>query len=42
MSDAGQALIVAAYKFAGVPGPKRLASAFLARLGGDPAPRRCT
>jgi hypothetical protein len=30
---------VAAYKFAGVPDPERLAAAFLARLGGDPAPR---
>ncbi len=38
MSDAGQAL----YKFAGVPDPERLAAAFLAQSGGDPAPRRCT
>ncbi len=29
MSDAEQALIVAAYKFAGVPDPERLAAAFL-------------
>jgi hypothetical protein len=31
--DYGQALIVAAYKFAGVPDPERLAAAFLARPG---------
>jgi hypothetical protein len=35
MSDAEQALIVAAYKFAGVPDPGRLAAAFLAQPGDD-------
>lgn len=39
MSDAEHALIVAAYKFAGVPDPERLAAAFLAQSGDDPAPR---
>jgi len=39
MPDAEQALIVAAYKFAGVLDPERLAAAFLAQSGGDPTPR---
>ncbi len=36
MSDAEQALIVAAYKFAGVPDPERLAAAFLAQVKREP------
>jgi hypothetical protein len=39
MPGAGQALIVAAYKFAGVPDPERLAAAFLAQVKREP-PRR--